>query len=159
MLTILIEPNSILRTRCQEMTREEIINPATQKIIEEMIIAMRQANGIGLAAAQVGIAKRIIVVDQADGPQAYINPHVTDHSKQMVESEEGCLSVPGVWGIVKRFKKIRLKARDRQGRLQQLKATGLLAFVFQHEIDHLDGILFIDKAERLEKGDKATSEL
>lgn len=108
--------------------------------------------GIGLAAPQVGTNKRIIIVQTKNGPTAFINPKIFSTSLFKNSGEEGCLSVPGVWGVVKRFKKVKIKALNRQGEKIIIKADGLESRIFQHEIDHLDGLLFIDKVEKITHG-------
>ena len=109
-----------------------------------MALTMAEAEGVGLAAPQVGISKRVIVVCDGDGETLeFINP-VLLSAKGMVEEAEGCLSVPGVQGMVPRAEKIKIKAQDRDGQTFEQKAEGYLARVIQHEMDHLDGRLFID---------------
>jgi peptide deformylase len=106
-------------------------------------------NGIGIAAPQIGVHKRLIIVDIGNNqPQAFFNPIITSKSFTKTESEEGCLSVPGVFGIVKRHRAVTVKAQNISGVTQTFRVDGLSAIVFQHEIDHLDGILFIDKVLR-----------
>jgi peptide deformylase len=109
---------------------------------------MIDADGIGVAAPQIGVLKRIIIVKTANGAEAFINPKIISSSIRRVESEEGCLSVPGVYGIVKRHASVKVKAYDKDGKKIKFKTGGLQSIIFQHEIDHLDGILFIDKVIR-----------
>ena len=145
-LTLLSTEDPRLRQPSADVSEVELASVETQKLIDEMIATMRaQKNGVGIAAAQIGVNKRIIIVDHnGKGEHVYINARLSDASKQMVESEEGCFSVPGTWGLVQRHKKIHLKALDRTGKKINRKATGFEAVVLQHEIDHTDGILFID---------------
>jgi peptide deformylase len=97
---------------------------------------------------QIGVHKRVIIVDEGTGPQAYINPTIVSRSFRKGHFiEEGCLSIPGIWGYVTRNKKIRVNALNRHGDDVSIKADGLASVIFQHEIDHLDGILFIDKVD------------
>lgn len=118
-------------------------------LVEDLIETMSVENGIGIAAPQIGVHKRIVIIDAGkDGPQALINPEITSKSLRKIEGEEGCLSVPGVYGIVKRHRDIKATAWDVDGNQLDLKASGLLSVVIQHETDHLDGILFIDKVLR-----------
>lgn len=147
MLTILTNPNPILREISKPVEPAEILRPKFQKFLDEMIETMLK-DGVGLAAPQVGVNQRFIIVKTKTGPEAFINPKIFSTSVRKVNSEEGCLSVPGVWGIVKRFSKVKVKALNRQGEKVMIKASGLEAIIFQHEIDHLDGILFIDKVEK-----------
>jgi len=147
MLTILTNPNSILRNVSKPVEPAEVLRPEFQAFLDEMIETTKK-DGVGLAAPQVGINKRFIIVQTKKGLEAFINPKIFSTSIRKVESEEGCLSVPGVWGIVKRFSKIKVKALNRLGEKVMIKASGLESIIFQHEIDHLDGILFIDKVEK-----------
>lgn len=109
-----------------------------------MIETMVGANGVGIAANQIGLTERVIVAD-VKGPTPLINPEIFSHSMLKIDSEEGCLSVPGKWGIVRRWRNVKIKALDKNGKEVRMSLKGLPAIVLQHEIDHLDGILFIDK--------------
>jgi len=147
--TILTSPDAELRKVSQEISLDEIQHPETMKLIKDMKETMKLENGIGIAAPQINVHKRVIIVDVGQNqPQAFFNPKITSHSLIKTESEEGCLSVPGVFGIVKRHKSVTVEASTEQGVLEKFRADGLLSIVFQHEIDHLDGILFIDKVLR-----------
>lgn len=134
-----------------DVTLEDLTSKETQTFIDNMIETMlaqknKYSSPVGLAAPQVGVNKRIIIVDpHGKGPRVYINARITSLSPGMVDSPEGCYSVPGIWGTVKRHKKAHLKALDRQGNKVTMKVSGFEAIVFQHEIDHTDGILFIDR--------------
>jgi peptide deformylase len=110
---------------------------------------MRDANGLGLAAPQIGMSTRIIVYDahEGDGVRVLINPKILSMSGEQTEPKEGCLSIPGLQGVVKRANEIRVKGFDEKNRPVTRRAKGLEARVIQHEVDHLDGILFIDRAE------------
>ena len=145
MLTIITNPHPVLRQRATEVT--EITAPATQKLIDDMIPAMLAADGIGLAAPQINQSVRIIIVNTKDGPQAYINPviHAFSFTKEIME--EGCLSLPGIFGMVYRATEIDVSVTLRDGTNKRFSAKGLHARVIQHEVDHLNGILFIDRAE------------
>ena len=144
---IYTEPNHELRLKSVPINNDEIESEKVQQLIDDMIDTMTDADGIGLAAVQIGVRFQVIVVDmKGRGPQAFINPKITGRSFLRVQAEEGCLSIPGVIGVVKRFRKVTVKARDRQGKRVKLKIGGLDAIVFQHEIDHLNGILFTDRA-------------
>jgi len=151
MLTILTNPNPILREVSKPVDPAEILRPEFQRFLDEMIETMKEG-GVGLAAPQVGVAKRFIIVKTKTGPEAFINPKIFSASIRKINSEEGCLSVPGVWGIVKRHSKVKVKALNRRGEKVLIKASGLESIIFQHEIDHLDGILFIDKVEKITRG-------
>ncbi|NQV89226.1 MAG: peptide deformylase [Parcubacteria group bacterium] len=142
---VLTDPNDELRKISEKVSDKEIGTKELDTLIDDLIETMEIENGIGIAAPQIGVHKRIIIIDTGDGPQALINPEVTARSLRKVESEEGCLSVPGVYGMVKRHREIKARALDRHGNEMKFRAKGLLSIVFQHEVDHLDGVLFIDK--------------
>jgi peptide deformylase len=147
--TVLTSPNAELRIVSAEFPKEEIASKEAQILVRDLIETMRVENGIGIAAPQVGIHKRVIIVDVGEKqPQAFFNPKILSKSFTKTESEEGCLSVPGVFGIVKRHRGVTVTAQNIHGVSQTFRAEGLMAIVFQHEIDHLDGILFIDKVTR-----------
>lgn len=124
------------------------ITPNIIKLLENMRDTMYEANGVGLAAPQIGISKRVIVVDAEDDLLELINPEIIDSEGSETDSE-GCLSVPGYVGEVKRAYRVKVKAMNREGKNVEITREGLPARVLQHEIDHLDGILFIDKAEKV----------
>lgn len=144
---ILTYPDAKLRQKSKEVALEQI--PSLLPFIQEMILIMSQNDGVGLAAPQIGVAKRIIVISANVGPRAMINPKIRKKSLLKEIDEEGCLSVPGVQGLVKRHKSIVVEAFAENGEKINFTAKGLLARIIQHEIDHLDGILFIDKAKKL----------
>lgn len=148
-LTVLHNPNPELRVISQPVTDADILRPETQQLIDQLMDTMVEENGVGIAAPQVGEHLRIIIVETPHGVQAFINPEITSRSVRMVSSIEGCLSVPGISGAVKRHSSVKVKAKNRQGEMVEIKANGLQAIIFQHEIDHLDGILFIDRATNL----------
>jgi peptide deformylase len=114
------------------------------KLLREMEETMYAAQGIGLAAPQIGVSQRLVVIDVGDGPLHLINPQVQEREGSEVDME-GCLSVPDVWGYVDRSEAVIVDALDLRGKPTRIEAHGLLARALQHEIDHLDGILFIDK--------------
>lgn len=131
------------------------ITPEIHQLIDDMIQTMYAAPGIGLAATQVGVPLRIFVADisvgrQADGLLVFVNPEFVDRDGMQLE-EEGCLSVPGFNATVARPARATLKGLDRGGREQTIEATGLLARCFQHEMDHLDGTVFVDRLRGLQK--------
>lgn len=150
LLTILTDENPRLRLKSQKVTK---FDKALRKLAEDMFESMTDANGIGLAAPQVGILQRLIVVDipkdlEYDGSDAFeliiVNPEIIKSEGKEV-GEEGCLSVPGWYGEVERFQFITVRGQDVNGKPIRVKAEGLPARCIQHEIDHLDGILFTDK--------------
>lgn len=126
-------------------------NPEIQKLIFDMIATMKDAKGLGLAAPQVGISLRVFTVNIEGKVCVFINPEIKDISSEKIPFEEGCLSVQKTWGSVTRPKKLTIKAMDENGKIIKIRAKGLLARIIQHEMDHLNGILFIDKAEKLYK--------
>ncbi|HCC83803.1 TPA: peptide deformylase [Candidatus Uhrbacteria bacterium] len=148
-LTVLCNPNPELRVLSEALSDEDILLPHTQKLIDDMIVTMQVEDGVGLAAPQVGAHLRIIIAETPHGNEAFINPVITSRSVRLVPSTEGCLSVPGMSGTVKRNSSVKVTAKNRLGETVDIKANGLLAIIFQHEIDHLDGILFIDRADKV----------
>jgi peptide deformylase len=150
LLQILEFPDPRLRTRAQPVTQ---VDAALRTLIDDMFETMYAAPGIGLAATQVNVAKRVLVIDlseKRDQPLALINPEVLERSG-VEETEEGCLSVPGYFDKVTRAEKIRVRALDRNGKQIEFEAEGLLAVCIQHEIDHLDGKLFVDYLSELKR--------
>jgi peptide deformylase len=115
------------------------------KLLRDMGDTMYAADGVGLAAPQIGVPQRLIVVDAGEGPLYLVNPEIHENEGSEID-KEGCLSVPDVYGYVKRYASVVVTGLDIRGRPKRIAATGLLARALQHEIDHLDGILFIDKA-------------
>lgn len=126
------------------------IMPRHRNILSQMAQLMYEGNGVGLAAPQAGINEMMIVVDIGSGLYKLINPKITESSGSQV-NQEGCLSLPGICIKVKRAEKVKVKAQDEYGKLLNIEAQGLLACVFQHEIDHLKGKLIVDYATVLEK--------
>ena len=150
---ILTEPNEILRKKSLLVDQ---VDGDIQKLMDDMLETMYLAPGIGLAAIQVGVPKRVIVLDIArkdepKNPMYFINPEIITKSKDSLAYEEGCLSVPGQFAEITRSSNCYIKYLDYYGQPQELKAKGLLATCIQHEIDHLEGILFIDYLSKLKK--------
>jgi peptide deformylase len=132
------------------------VDDEVRRLIDDMIESMYAADGIGLAAIQLGVPKRVIVMDldQKEGkknPRVFVNPKILWKSEEMATFEEGCLSVPEIWEDVERPARIRAEYVDRDGVQQILEADGLLATCLQHEMDHLEGILFIDHLSKLKR--------
>jgi peptide deformylase len=162
---IVTSPADVLRARAQKV---RAFNPKLQKLIDDMVEAMRTAPGVGLAAPQVGVSQRVIVVEYREESQdgdsppkppklfAVVNPEIARHSTETVVANEACLSVPGYYGDVERFETVTIKGLNRHGRPFRLKAEGWLARIFQHEIDHLDGVLYIDRAANVWKVEEGT---
>jgi peptide deformylase len=144
---ILTNPDPRLRIKAEPVDVSEITTPEYQKFADNFASFMIESDGIGLAGTQIGLNKRIISVLEKDGVSVYANPEIVKMSSVTIENEEGCLSVPGVYGIVDRAKKIRFRGINRHGRRVEFDASGFQGTIYQHEIDHLDGILFIDKAK------------
>ena len=158
---ILTEPNKILREKSLTV---KIVDEDLQKLMDDMLETMYAAPGIGLAAIQVGVLKRIIVLDIAPkdkpniapkdkpkNPMYFINPEIITKSENSSTYEEGCLSVPGQFAEINRPDKCHIKYLDYYGQPKEIKADGMLATCIQHEIDHLEGILFIDYLSKLKK--------
>ena len=150
---ILTEPNEILRKKSLPV---EKVDEDLQKLMDDMLETMYAAPGIGLAAIQVGVPKRVIVLDIAPkdkpkNPMFFVNPEIITKSENSSTYEEGCLSVPGQFAEVNRPDKCHIKYLDYYGQPKEIKADGMLATCIQHEIDHLEGILFIDYLSKLKK--------
>ena len=147
-------PQPILRHKARKVSD---FGPDLQTLVDDMVETMRQAPGVGLAAPQIGEPSRLIVVEYGDEedeevpPKLYvvINPEITRSSQETVLGTEGCLSIPGVQGEVERLAAVTVKGLNRHGSPMTVKAKGWLARIFQHEIDHLEGVLFVDRAEKL----------
>ena len=150
--TIITEPNEILRQVSKPVLK---VGDEERKLMDDMLETMYAANGIGLAAIQIGIPKRIIVMDiSKDGnknPMFFVNPLIKNKDKEKTTYEEGCLSVPNYFAEVERPKYCEVEYLDYSGESKILKADGLLATCIQHEMDHLEGILFIDYLSKLKK--------
>lgn len=147
---VITYPNPHLREVAKEVLHPK--DASIKALIPKMIQAMKFDDGIGLAAPQIDVQMRVIVVDTQDGPMVFINPELSKKSFRKSIAEEGCLSVPTVYGLVKRHESVHLDALNEAGERLSLDATGLFARVLQHEIDHLNGVLFIDRAIKYTKG-------
>ena len=150
---ILTEPNPFLRQKSKPVDK---VDDSVRKLMDDMLETMYKAPGIGLAAIQIGMPKRIIVLDISKNPEKkepmyFVNPEIVSSSKNDATYEEGCLSVPGQFAEIDRPDKCHVKYLDYNGETKELKAEGLLATCIQHEIDHLEGILFIDYLSKLKK--------
>jgi peptide deformylase len=151
---IVIHPAPVLRRKARKVTD---FGPQLQTLIDDMVDTMRAAPGVGLAAPQVDVPLRVIVVEFGDEededvpPKLFsvVNPELTKVSKETEMGVEGCLSIPGFVGEVDRPLEVVVKGQNRRGQSIRIKASGWLARIFQHEINHLDGVLFIDLAERV----------
>lgn len=139
--TIRINGDEILRKKCRAVDK---ITERELTLLDDMLETMYAADGVGLAAPQVGVLKRIVVIDVGEGPMKLVNPVIVEAEGDVVDYE-GCLSVPGEQGNVNRPEKVKVTALNEKGEKIEITGSGLLARAFCHEIDHLDGILFIDK--------------
>ena len=145
----------VLRTKAQLV--ENIQDLRIQKLIDDLITTVRQANGVGIAAPQVRVSDRLFVVASRPNPRypnapemeptAMINPKILAHSTDIIKGWEGCLSIPGIRGLVPRYQAIEVEYTDQNGKLQKQEMTDFVARIFQHEYDHLDGIVFLDRLE------------
>ena len=150
---ILILPDTRLRLKSEPV---KALDAELQALIDDMLETMYDAPGIGLAAIQIGVPRRVITMDLAKkddppNPQVYINPEITWASEEKATYEEGCLSIPEYYEEVVRPQAVKVKYLDRDGKQQEIAADGLLATCLQHEIDHINGILFIDHISKLKR--------
>ena len=143
----------VLKEICAPVER---VDAKLKDLLDNMAETMYEANGIGIAAPQVGEAVRMVVIDIGDGLIELVNPKITFREGSETESE-GCLSVPGIFGEVERASKVKVEFLDRRGKRKHITAKGLLARCIQHELDHLEGVLFIDVATSLRKEEEQTS--
>ncbi len=159
--TIVTLPDPILRRKARPVTT---FDKALQTLIDDMVETMRDAPGVGLAAPQVGVGQRLIVIEYAEPPEEgeeekevkpklYVmaNPEIVKMSEEKVLGVEGCLSIPGLVGEVERYSTVQIKGLNRRGQPMKVKAEGWLARIFQHEIDHVNGVVFPDRATRVWK--------
>jgi peptide deformylase len=157
--TIVTLPDPVLRRKARPVSA---FDKQLQALIDDMVETMRQAPGVGLAAPQVGVSERLIVIEYADPPEEgeeeqevkpklYViaNPEIVKTSEEKVLGVEGCLSIPGLVGEVERHAMIQVKGLNRRGQPMKVKAEGWLARIFQHEIDHINGVVFPDRATRV----------
>jgi peptide deformylase len=150
---IIILPDPLLRAVSKPV---KAVDAATRKLMDDMLETMYDAPGIGLAAVQIGVPQRVVVIDtskegEEKQPLFLINPEITWSSEEESDYEEGCLSIPEFYDMVTRPKEIELRFLDRQGEARQARCTGVLATCVQHEIDHLNGVLFIDHLSKLKR--------
>lgn len=147
--------NPILREKAAEI--ENIQDEQIQKLIEDLLATVADSNGVGIAAPQIAEQKRLFIVASRPNPRypnapemqptAMINPKITAHSNEIVKGWEGCLSIPGIRGLVPRYQAIEVEYTDRRGKLQKQELTDFVARIFQHEYDHFEGIVFLDRVE------------
>ncbi len=142
-------PDPILREKAREVLK---ITPQIERLVTNMLDTMQEAGGVGLAAPQIGVSKRVIVVEDPEKrPIVLINPEIVILEGDRETAEEGCLSVPGVWGQVERRLRLTVRGFNLEGKQMAYLAEGFTARAFQHEIDHLDGIVFLDRATSIYK--------
>ncbi len=146
-LKILKEGEPTLRQVCREV---DVITPRILTLLDDMKDTLHKSNGVGLAAPQVGILRRIVLIEVEEGElYELINPVIVKRSEEKQHELEGCLSVPGRWGVTCRPKTVTVRAMNRKGEYYELTGSDLLARCICHELDHLDGVLYIDNAERM----------
>ncbi len=146
-------PNQVLKRKAK---RVPAIDRSIQRLIDDMVETMQQASGVGLAAPQVGVSLRVVVIQLPDEPpMALVNPEVVRRTGER-EVTEGCLSIPGYFGEVKRSVSVAVRGVDRSGKSIRVRGTGLLAQALEHELDHLNGVLFIDHLDSPDKLHKVT---
>lgn len=145
-MKILHEPNPILRKKAEKIKNP--LDKEIQELIPQMINTMHAAKGLGLAAPQIGKSIRLCIIEESGILYTLINPQIKSVSKEKIIAEEGCLSVPGKWLPIERNDEIKVRYLNEKGEKCKIKARGLLARALQHEIDHLDGILIIDKKQK-----------
>jgi peptide deformylase len=161
---IITLPDKILRGKARKVTSFGV---ELQTLIDDMVETMRIAPGVGLAAPQVNVPLRVIVVefneseDEETPPKLYtvVNPKITRFSSDQETGTEGCLSIPGILGDVERPISVTVKGSNRRGQPMNIKASGWLARIFQHEVDHLDGVLFVDRADKIWEFEGETTQI
>ncbi|NJM17441.1 MAG: peptide deformylase [Richelia sp. RM2_1_2] len=154
-LSIIQLGNPILRQKAEFVNN--IQDKTIQKLIDDLLITMSEANGVGIAAPQVAVGYRIFIVASRPNlryphaplmePTAMINPRIVNYSDEIVKDWEGCLSIPGIRGLVPRYKTIEVEYTDRYGKLEKQQLTDFVARIFQHEYDHMSGLVFLDRVE------------
>lgn len=145
--TITMKGESVLHSRAKEVPEKDFGTPELKTLVEDMVETMYAAKGVGLAATQIGIGKRIFIAESDEGPIALINPEFRKVSWKLVNGEEGCLSIPGKFDAVKRHKWVEIAGRTVTGEKISFKAKDFFARILQHELDHLDGKLYVDRIE------------
>lgn len=149
LLPIVTLPDPELRKRSQEVEHKLIKTPEFQSWLDDLVETMWKADGVGIAAPQVGRPARVFVAVDGKTPHIIINPTLVRKSWRMEDGEEGCLSVPGKYGVVRRYRSFKIKGFDRRGEHVTHDAHDFFARVLQHELDHLDGVLFVDRAKKV----------
>ena len=152
-LPVIIAPDPRLKVRCRAVER---VDAKVRRLMDDLLDSMRASNGIGLAAPQVGVTRRVIAVDvhgedEESNPLVLADPEILSASDKTIANEEGCLSLPEQYAEVRRRAAIRVRYLDRDGAVREVAAEGLLATCIQHEMDHLDGVLFVDHLSALKR--------
>ena len=155
MYELITFPNDILKQKTVEVKE---IDKNIKKIVSEMKKIMKKHHGVGLAANQIGLNLSIFIAEDKNKILTFINPKIIKFGGEKILLEEGCLSLPGIWGKIKRYPKVEVEYIDLFGKKRKIKAKGLLAQIIQHEMDHLNGILFAEKAEKLYKFEEVNKE-
>jgi peptide deformylase len=160
---IVYTPDPVLRRKAHKVT---VFDKEFKKLVDDMVETLREAPGVGLAAPQIGLSTRLIVVEYGDDEDETVpkklyvvaNPEFVHQSEEKVDGVEACLSVPGLCGAVERYKEVAIKGQNKNGQPIKIKAKDWLARIFQHEMDHLDGVLFTDRASRIWQPDDKEAE-
>ncbi len=150
-LKIVFDGDPVLRKRAAEVEIKELTTPKYTQLLEDMLETMYAANGVGIAAPQIGESVRIFIAESGRGPIALVNPVFTKKSWKLMKGEEGCLSVPGKFDKVMRYKSVSVEAFNAHGEHVAFTADGFFARVLQHEMDHLDGMLYVDRVKEQKK--------
>lgn len=151
-LNLRIYPDPILREKAKSVLKEQLPTEEFRQLILNMEQTMNENEGVGLAAPQIGISRQLCIVKTGDGTLVLINPRIKKLSWKKQTGEEGCLSIPGVFGQVRRHHKISVTTLRGDGKLVTFTAEGMLARIIQHEVDHLNGVLFIDRTKEITEG-------
>lgn len=145
--TIVVDGDPVLRQRAQEVDPKELKTEEFKTLLDDMVETMYHANGVGIAAPQIGVSRRIFIAESAQGPIALINPVFTKKSWKTLNGEEGCLSVPGKFDKVRRCKSVTIEGLTAAGAKISFTAENFFARILQHEMDHLDGYLYVDRVK------------
>lgn len=144
---ITMKGTPVLHARAAEVDLKELATPAFKQFVDDMVETMYASKGVGIAATQVGVGKRVFIAESAKGPIALINPVFLEKSKKMTTEDEGCLSIPGKYDSVKRHKSVKVEALTVSGEKIVFEAHDFFARILQHELDHLDGKLYVDRVK------------
>ncbi len=151
---IVVDGDPVLRERAREVDLKELKTEAFKTLLDDMVETMYHANGVGIAAPQIGVSSRIFIAESAQGPIALINPVFTKKSWKLMNGEEGCLSVPGQYDKLRRHKTVTIEALTASGEKVSFIAENFFARILQHEMDHLDGYLYVDRVKEQKKDKK-----